>query len=253
MSMQLVTNEFRLQWYEMRQYWFETVTGLLFVSAIFIGLFYGVKGFVVEQDESTSLDGLLFGYIMWNFAIGAYGSVTKSLIEDTQKGFIEQLFLCPNGFVTLLLCRSLVETLVGIITVTLMAYIAMFFTGNWLDINFFQFYSILLLAAPSLVGFGLMISGLALIFKRVETIGAMLTLGLMGLVALDGLPFNLFSLLPFVAGSSLARDLVLAEQAFVLGDLLIVVGNSAIYLALGIVFFKFCERHAKRRNLIGQY
>ena len=253
MSLHLLSNELRLQWYEMRQYWFETVTGLFFISAVFIGLFYGIKGFVIQQDDSSSLDGLLIGFIMWSFASGAYGSVTKSLIEDTQKGYLEQLFLCPKGFVTLMLSRSFIETTVGIITVTLLAYVAMFFTGNWLSINFFSFYGILLLAAPSLVGFGLMISGLALVFKRVETVGAMLSLGLMGLVALDGLPFNLFTLLPFVAGSSLARDVVLSGHGFDMTALLIITANSVVYLGLGVAFFKLCERQAKKRNLIGQY
>ena len=98
-----------------------------------------------------------------------------------------------------------------------------------------------------------MISGLALIFKRVETVGALLSIGLMGLVALDGLPFNSFTLLPFVAGSSLARDMVLDGGVFDLTSMIIIVLNSAVYLALGIVFFKYCERQAKRRNLIGQY
>ena len=37
MSLHLLSNELRLQWYEARQYWFETVSGLIFVSAIFIG------------------------------------------------------------------------------------------------------------------------------------------------------------------------------------------------------------------------
>lgn len=253
MSLYLFSNELRLQWYEMRQYWFETITGLFFISAVFIGLFYGIKGFVIQQDDSSSLDGLLIGFIMWSFASSAYGSVTKSLIEDTQKGYLEQLFLCPKGFVTLILCRSFIETTVGIITVTLLAYIAMFFTGNWLSINLFSFYGVLLLAAPSLVGFGLMVSGLALIFKRVETIGAMLSLGLMGLVALDGLPFNLFTLLPFVAGSSLARSLVFTDQGIDISSVLIVMTNSGVYLALGISFFKLCEHQAKKRNLIGQY
>ena len=98
-----------------------------------------------------------------------------------------------------------------------------------------------------------MVSGLALIFKRVETIGAMLSLGLMGLVALDGLPFNVYTLLPFVAGSSLAREIVLLDQPFVFQHLLIVVANSVIYLGLGIGFFRYCEAQAKKRNLIGQY
>lgn len=253
MNTHLFSNEIRLQWYEMRQYWFETLSGLFFITAIFLGLFYGIKGFVLEQGDGQSLNGLLFGFLLWTFATGAYGSVTKTIVDDMQKGYLEQLFLCPNGFVSLILYRAFSESLVGLLFLTAIAYIVMALTGNWLNLNFAYFYGILLLSAPSLIGFGLMISGLALLFKRVETIGAMLNLGLMGLVALDGLPLNWFTFLPFVPGASLARDIVLDQSPLVLSHLLIVTANSAIYLLGGIWLFKVFEKQAKKRNLIGQY
>jgi len=136
---------------------------------------------------------------------------------------------------------------------TVIAYVVMAITGNWLDINFAYFYGILLLSAPSLVGFGLIISGLALLFKRVETVGALLTLALMGLVALDGLPLNVFTFLPFVPGASLARDIVLDQSLFRFEHLLIVIANSLVYLVGGMVVFRMFEKQAKKRNLIGQY
>jgi ABC-2 type transport system permease protein len=250
---QLFINELKLQYYEMRQYWFETLSGLIFITLVFLGLFYGIKSFAIDQGNNQSLDGLLFGFLLWTFASGAYGSMTKAVIDDTQKGFIEQLFLCPQGFVTLMLYKSLVESLVGLLMLTLIAYVAMAITGNWLDINFVILYGILLIAAPSLVGFGLIMSGLALVFKRVGTISALMVIGLMGLVALDGLPLNIFTLLPFVPGASLARDLILEQVPLNWTHLFIVAVNSTLYLTVGIVTFRFFERQAKRRNLIGQY
>ena len=253
MHLHLLINELKLQYYEIRQYWFETVSGLILVLLVFVGLFYGIKGFVVEQGDNQSLDGLVFGFILWNFASGAYGSATKTLIEDNQKGYLEQLFLCPQGFVSLILHRSITDNLTSVVIVTIIAYLAMALTNNWLDINFPIMYGILFLAAPSLVGFGLIMCGLALLFKRVETIGAFLTIGLMGLVALDGIPFNVFTLLPFVPGVSMAREVVLNQSPFVWTHLWMVVANSTVYLIVGIVTFRFFERKAKQRNLIGQY
>lgn len=87
-----------------------------------------------------------------------------------------------------MLHRSLSKSVVGIVLLTVIAYFVMWITGNWLYINFVHFYVILLLSASSLVGFGLMISGPTLLFKRVETGGALFNLAYMGIVALDGLP-----------------------------------------------------------------
>jgi ABC-type polysaccharide/polyol phosphate export permease len=75
----------------------------------------------------------------------------------------------------------------------------------------------------------------------------------MGLVALDGLPLNVFTFLPFVPGASLARDIVLDQSLFRFDHLLIVIANSLVYLVGGIVVFRMFEKQAKKRNLIGQY
>ena len=249
----LVINEARLQWVEMKRYWFETASGLLMICATFAGLFYGMKTFVLDGQADSSLDSLLFGFLMWSFASQAYNSITRSIIDDTQKGYIEQLFLCPAGFMTVMFARIIVEMLSAIIFITLIAYFTMFITDNWLDINFVYFYAILLLAAPSLLGLGLIISGLALVFKKVETVGALFMFVFMGLVALDALPFNLFSLLPFTPGSSLARDIVMEGQGLNMIHLAIVLANSAFYLLIGLVTFSYFEKVAKKRNLIGQY
>ena len=249
----LIANEGRLAWYEMKQYWFETVTSLVLVSGVFIGLFFGVRSLTDSAEAPASLDGLLFGYLLWNFAVGAYGSVAKGLIEDNQKGFIEQLFLCPAGFSRLMLARVVVELAIGMLTMTLLAWIAMSVTGNWLSINFLAFYGLLLIAAPSLVGVGFLISGLALLFKRVEAIGAMLYIAFMGLVAVDGLPLGPLSLLPFTAGASLTRQVILEGQGIVLSDLLVVVVNSTLYLVAGLGIYKWLEGRARKLNLIGQY
>lgn len=248
----LIINETKLTIYELKQYWFETVSSTIMLCGVFAGLFYGIKSFG-DTTEATSLDGLVFGYLLWVFALSAYGGVTKSIIEDNQKGFLEQLFLCPSGYVKLMLARALVEILWSIFFVTLMAVLTMAITDNWLDMNFVTFFALLFVAAPSLAGLGFIISGLTLNFKRVGTVAALFNIGFMGMVAIDALPFNIFTLLPFTAGASLARDVVLNGEAINLVHLAIVAANSAVYLAIGIFFYSLLEKRAKRLNLLGQY
>ncbi|WJG08745.1 ABC transporter permease [Aliiglaciecola sp. LCG003] len=249
----LLSNEVKLQWFDMRQYWFETVTSLTVMCVMFIGLFLGVKSFLLESPEGTSLDGLLFGFLLWSYATTCYMTSTRTVVEDTQKGYLEQLFLCPKGFTSILFAKALVDVTLGLLYTTIFAYLTMWLTGNWIDINFALFYAALLLGAPSLIGLGLIVSGLALVFKRVETVGQILTLFLIGLVAIDGLPIGPASLLPFTPSVSLARGWVLEHSVFSASDILLVVANSAIYFAIGILVFKKAEKIAKRKNLIGQY
>ncbi|GAA0855466.1 ABC transporter permease [Aliiglaciecola litoralis] len=249
----LLKNECKLQIYDMRQYWFESVGGLLMICGLFVALFYGAKSFAFDGEQAQSLDGLLIGFLLWGFASAAYLSVTKTVIDDTQKGYIEQLFITPKGITAILLVKTLVDLLYGLLFITIMAYLTMWLTGNWIDINLPMFYLALLLAAPSLVGLGLIISGFALVFKRVDTLGQLMALALMALVAVDGLPFGPLSFIPFTPGASLARAWVSGENPIQLMDVAIVLANSGIYLLLGMLVFKHFEKVAKRKNLIGQY
>lgn len=249
----LLINEIRLQYYELRQYWFETVSGVALMMGLFVGLFYGVKSMMPGAEDDASLDGLLFGFILWSFAATAYQSVTKSVIDDTQKGYSEQLFMCHVGFSGLMLLRAIAELIIGYFWLVLTAVGAMWLTGNWIDIDYLMLFALLTLAAPSLIGLGFLISGLALLFKKVETLGAMLSIAFMGLVALDGLPLNIFTLLPFVPGASLARDVIVERQPLEWLHIAIVAANSLAYITVGLIAFKKFEHQAKKRNLIGRY
>lgn len=249
----LLKTEARLHLITTWAYWFETVTTMIMVSLVFLALFYGIQSFYDKPGEVPSLDGLLFGYIIWFFSIAAFTSSSQSMILANQTGVISQLFLCPLGLVQLILARVVVIVLWNLLLVTALAYIAMALTGKWLNINFAVFYLILLAAAPSLIGIGLMVTGLALVFKRVQTVSGVVLMSCMALVAVDGYPINGFSLLPFTLGASIARDNVIGGVPLDFGALALVFLNSFVYLALGIVVYKAFEKRAKRLNLIGHY
>jgi ABC-2 type transport system permease protein len=249
----LMVNEATLLYHELKQYWFETVFGVVMITGMFCALFFGIQFYASDEGTTTSLDGLVFGFLLWSFASGAYISVSQSISEDNQKGFLEQLFLCPAGFSRLMLARALVEMVWGIVLLTLIAWITMAVTGNWLKLNFFYFYLLLLIASFSLVGVGFIISGLALVYKKVGSAAMLVNIGLMAVVAVSALPFNVYTLLPFAAGASLAKIVILQGEPLNLLHLGIVVINSLVYLCSGLFIFKKLEARAKRLNLIGQY
>lgn len=250
---ELTVNELRLSLFEMRQYWFETILSIGMMTAVFVGLFFGIKYFVLAGDAGQSLNGLVFGYIIWSFASSTYQSASSSIVQDTQTGVLEQLFLCPDGFIKLMSARVVAGALFGIVLLLVLALLAMALTNNWLDLNFPLLFLSLFAGAPALVGVGFAMSGLTLIFKRVETLAMILSIAFIGLVALDGLPFGPASLLPFTPAVSLSRMLALDGTSPALVEVGIVAANSLIYLILGLMIFRFCERQAKRRNLIGIY
>ncbi|MCH9691470.1 MAG: ABC transporter permease [Gammaproteobacteria bacterium] len=249
----LFINEFKLRLFEMRQYWFETISSTIFIIIVFSGLFYGIKLFSTDIATNENLDSLVFGFFIWMFASSAYISVTSIVVENNQKGFVEQLFLCPLGFKTLILTRAAVELIIGYLTMLLVAFISMALTGNWLSVNFASLFLLLTIATPSLIGLGLILSGLAFLFKKVETITALMSILIIGLISTSALPINIFSALPFSSGASLARSVVLKGEPLIILDLFAVAANSIAYFLIGIYLFSWLEKKTRERNLIGQY
>lgn len=249
----LVYNECRLQFYEMRQYWVETVFGLLFFSGLFLALFFGIKIFVQEGDNAVSLNGLMMGYVIFTFCSGAFNAVPETLGGYTQKGFLEQLYMTPFGFTWILIARVLATLFVSMLSTIVLAYFAMAVSGNWIDLNFLILMPLLFLAAPSIIGIGFIVGGLTLVYKRLGIISNLAMLGIIGLVSVPALPLSAASFLPLAPGAHLARLVVLEQQDLSLEYLLIVGLNSLFYLALGMFVYSRFESVAKKKNLIGQY
>ncbi|NKB33225.1 MAG: hypothetical protein GKR91_09010 [Pseudomonadales bacterium] len=249
----LSLNECKLQFYEMRQYWFETVFGLLFFSGLFLALFFGIKIFIPDDQNTLSLDGLMMGYVLFAFCSGAFNAVPETLGSYTQKGFLEQLYMTPSGFTSFLIARVLATLFVTLLSTIVLAYFAMAVSGNWIDLNLFVLVPLLFLMSPSIIGIGMIIGGMTLVYKRVGIVANLAMLGIIALVSIPALPPNLASLLPLAPGAHLARIAVLEQQSVPLTYFLIVMLNSVFYLALGMVIYKQFEKMAKRKNLVGQY
>ena len=249
----LFINEAKLLGHELRQYWFETALGIVVMVGVFCGLFYGIHVAAEGQTNSSSMEGLVFGFLLWSFASGTYNTVGSNIIEDNQKGLLEQLFMSPIGFYQLMLIRASVHMLWSMLLLTVMSYLVMAATGVWLNINFLLLFAVLILGAPALLGLSFFLSSFALVFKKVSALVAIIHIALMGIVALDALPLNVFSYLPFAPGASFARDLVLYGKPWIISDLMVVLANSTFYMVVGVTTFVKMECYAKRKNLLGQY
>jgi ABC-2 type transport system permease protein len=250
----LLITEFRLHMYMTNQYRFESVLFIFIYSAVFAGLFYGAKSFLPgDMSSDATLDKLMFGYFMYIYAMLTFNAAPHGVVEDTNRGYIDQLIMAPQGFLKLLTARVLVKVAWSVVQLTVLVYVAMFITGNWIDFNFLAFYGLLLLATPSLIGIGFINCGLAHVFKKINIVNGLVTMSLMFLVAIDAYPVNVASALPFILGASIARDVVLEGASIPIADIALIVLNSAVYLGIGVYLYGLFERRAKRLNMIGVY
>jgi ABC-2 type transport system permease protein len=60
-------------------------------------------------------------------------------------------------------------------------------------------------------------------------------------------------LLPMTAGAGLLRDLMARGEALNLTQLSLALLNGVVYFTVGLFIFRFAERQAKRRGMLGGY
>lgn len=241
-------------------YKFNILTQLVTVGLIFIGLSFLVQGGHFEPAQSASL---LLGYVVWFYARIVIMSTSGDMMRETQAGTMEQMYMSPAPGWLLLLGRMfslLVSTTILVLlpTAGLVLLLGIRIPLHWEGLP------ILLITLIGLFGFTLVLSGMALVFKQIDALADLvqnLLLFLTGsLLSIDHFPAWLATIartLPITQGIEVLRQVMLNRQsllsAWADGSLPWLLVNSAIYVGVGWLIFKWCERFARHKGSLGQY
>ena len=254
--MTLTAALFRRRFLDYARYPAEMVMTVAAFYLIFLVLFFGAKTFGGSRvSTGDTLSAIVVGYVVFMLTMQSYQQFGAQIMQESQAGTLEQLALSPYGLTAVLLVDFAAQTafmtiIVGVVIVPIMAT-----TGRWLHFAVVDVALLTLLTLAGVVGFGLIMGGFAMVFKRMNAIGGFVSLAFLPLVAAPVERYPLLKLLPVAHGNTLLRHvLVRKESAFARpGDLLVLVAVSAGYVAIGCLVFAAMERKARERALLGQY
>ncbi|TVQ20892.1 MAG: hypothetical protein EA382_14325 [Spirochaetaceae bacterium] len=249
----IIAGEVRRAAIERVRYIGDTVSSILTIYVVFLVVFYGFRGLAGPELPEARLEVLLLVYLSWLFALTALQTFADEVSQEMQRGTLEQLYLSPYGVWTILIVRAFVELLWSFVLVGVILFLIMWTTGVWVPVLNIRALGPLLIAIPGLWGVGIAFGGLILINKRAQGLLQILNFGLIGLVAVDAYPLGVASFLPFAAGSSTMRAVLLSDALPSASWLAFLAAVSAAYLLFGAVVYRVFEGIAKRRNLLGQY
>jgi ABC-2 type transport system permease protein len=196
------------------------------------------------------------GFMLWSFIVFAYSDLTWDFINEAQQGTLEQLYMSPLGFGWVSISHILGWLLINFITTFGMLFAMMGITGHWLNVDFISILPLMLLTVWGVYGFGFLMGGLALVFKQVQAAFQILQFVWLGLVAAPLDQFPMLKYAPVSWGTNLIGRVMIGEQSIFdipAGDLLFLAANSAVYFTLGFLGFKYFERVARDRGLLGHY
>ncbi len=241
----------------LRRYKFDTLTGMITLFMFFLALFFGAKALGAGAPKfGNALEGLVVGYAVWALAMFTYSSMSDELVREAQQGTLEQLAMSPLGLRKVLMGKVLAGLVWQFVMITAITTLMMASSGKWLHIDALSIFPLALLTMAPIVGLGLIMGGLAVVFKKVQSALQILH---MGFIACIAVPLSLVPALKFAPlawGNRLIGKVMIDGESLLslpAGDVWFLVMHATAYLVFGLVIFKYFERIARYRGLLGHY
>lgn len=227
----------------------------------FATIFFGGQAFVSGIEDGTSaisstFEGIIVGWFLWTMAQTAYGSLQTSITSESRMGTLEHLYISPYGFGIVMGMKSVVSVLLSILFGSVLLISMMATTGIWLTIDAITVAIIYTFTIISALGLGFAIGGLALIYKKIDSVNNIINFSLIGLIGAPVVDAGVLHLLPLVTGSDMLQEAMregVSIFEFTITDIFLLVGTGIGYLLLGYTIFRYSSTVARRRGVMGHY
>ena len=248
-------------WNEMRVYWFELVFGNANTLIAFAGMYFA---FQVETKGVSAQVLFFFGVMFWYFGVHATDLVALVMQEELEEGTLEQVLTSRSGIFSVMLGRVLAQLVVDACKALPIFGLLFALTGLGRSLRDVSLLVLILglfgLSFLAMVGVGATIAGVALVKKRVSSVGFATTnfiLYLSGLtIPLDQLPgwvTVLARAFPMSwAGDVLTAHLANDRRAMALASLGLLM-CSLLWVAVGGRVFAWGRTTALVRGTTAQY
>lgn len=242
---------------EMKRYLFNAVTGLLTMYILFLMLFLGARfvgGGALQMGGS--LEGLVVGYLVWMMALVAYQDLAYNVASEAEMGTLEQLYLSPAGFAWVNGSFLVARFLVNLIMVGVILLLMMLTTGKWLHVDLVSLLPLAIVTVAAAYGFGFLMAGLALVFKRIQNAFQILQFIFIAFIIVPIGRYAWIKFLPLALGNDLLRRVMVdGTRLWQLpaADLGLALAVGLAYFLAGLAAFGYCVRVARDRGMLGQY
>ena len=246
---------------ELIRYKFNTISNIIILYVLFMVMFLGVKSYGISFgaspiDMGETLESFIVGYFLWTIMFMAYSNVAHGLMNDANRGTLEQLNMSGIKLSTIVTARSLSTLLVNFIVSSALLFIIILTTGYQFEIKIFTVLLSIFLGIFSILGIGLIFGGLALIFKKISSLLGIIQYFLIAFVVVNPESEIIHNLIPFRPAADKVFLSMMGGYSlidFELYDYMIMIGNSILYFGIGLLVFNRCVKIAKRKGLLGQY
>lgn len=206
---------------------------------------------------------LVVGYLVWAYANYFIYDANYFIIDSSQTGVLEQVYLSPTPFYFKLISRFFAGMIFCSVELLLVLSTLLIWWPLHIPLSIGAL-STFLVTLIGIVGFALMLAGMGLVFKKSGPFAYLINNILLflngSILPLERMPQWLqvaSKTLPTTQGIHVLRNLMFNHHTFVSalqdGSFLLLCTNSLFYLALGCMIFKQCEKQAQYEGSLGHY
>ncbi len=244
------------------RYPLELISGIVILYVFFLGIVAGGKALAgANAIGAQSQEQMVIAFCMWFLALMALNAMSVDLESEARQGTLEQCFMAAPNFLGLMWVRGFVHVLLGGVAVILLAVLIQATTGQWLHLSASGIglaAVAALLNAVELLGFGLILGGLTLVFKRLGQVSAIVQFGLFFIALTDFSQLqqpwaSIAPHMPLAAGVHVVKLLNagLTEEALLaLVPLLI---DAIVFALIGSVVFTLLQKAALKQGSLSHY
>jgi ABC-2 type transport system permease protein len=237
----------------LRRYLLNSVMQVVAFFLMFALLFFGGRR-VAPAAINDSLAGIVVGFFVWTMAARAYNNVSKQIETEARWGTLEQLTMSPFGIERVVFFNSAVSIFGSLAFGLVVLGLMVFTTDTALTVP--PGVALLgLLTVTPVIGLGLGLGGLSLIYKRIGAITGLMQLFLVAFVSLPLDANPLVAAVPLTLGTRLLETTMRAGTITAVDPLLfaVLLAKFVVYLLLGFGSLHYLQRVARRRGVLGQY
>lgn len=253
----LFVGQFRLSFLQMKRYAFDTVSGMVTLFVLFLLLFYGANAALPSgPGKVDTLEHILVTYLVWMVAVFAYETTGQQLGQEAQMGTLEQLAMSPLGLPVVLMMRFLGGLTLQFGLLLGMLVMMMASTGRWLNLDLPSVLPLMLLTTLGVQGLGLMMGGLAVVYKRIGQLLNIINFLFIAIIAAPLSQFPYVKHLPLAWGNHLINRVIVDGVSLLeipMADTALLAANSVAWLLVGYGVFKLFEAKARREGKLAHY
>lgn len=230
------------------RYKFNTIFSILMITFMFLAIASGYKSFG-KNVSTDSIEKLLGGYIVWSIMVSNLSSIVNNLINETNLGTLEQLYISSRSFYLTLFAKGIVSLIISLFQITIIILIISVFSSSipiTFLLNYIKGLPLILFGIPAIWGLSLMVSSLALFYKNISSFYTALSSILFAAVSYAvHKSMTLAILFPFGLTNVSLQNLYNTNKYPILQDILLIMVNSFIYILIGILLFIFFINKSK--------